>query len=145
MNSSKNYAYVQLLEEMNEKDHCCAGCDAWGVKLTPSHRIPRSRNLALLSDPRNVDWMCHRCHDLVEIGHYDELICGIEIVDYIMEVDYEFYCLKAFKRVRVLRQAAGDMGIYPAEVDLEFYQKVLNKKLKNGKIKKQYYSDGTPW
>lgn len=91
--------YRTVLQEIyEERDHCCAGCGTWSGRITPSHRVPRNRRIDLLTDKRNIDWMCDGCHELVEIGHYDKLDNGEDIVAYIREVDEEYYQIKISKR-----------------------------------------------
>lgn len=79
---------------MEERELCCAGCESYQGQRTFSHRIARSRRRDLIADKRNIDIMCATCADHVEAGRYHQLKNGQEILDYILEVDKEYYFIK---------------------------------------------------
>lgn len=88
-------AYQKVKAEiMKEREPCCAGCETYQGSRTFSHRIARSRRRDLIADKRNIDIMCPDCAAHVEAGRYNELINGQEILDYILEVDEEYYFIK---------------------------------------------------
>lgn len=87
--------YRALQQEIfEEREPVCAGCNRGDLRLTFSHRIPRSRNIELLIDKDNIDLMCHGCHEKVELGRFDELMNGEEIKEYLMRTDLVYYNLK---------------------------------------------------
>ena len=95
MNRPTKYQYRKTQRRILEtREHCCAGCGRYDLKLTFSHRIPRSRRIDLLTDPENIDLMCLDCHDKVKTGKYNELINGPEILAYIERMEPELYYLK---------------------------------------------------
>lgn len=81
-------------EIMEERDHCCAGCETWQGSITFSHRIPRSRRRDLIAEKENIDLMCPECAEKVETGKYKELQNGDSILEYIEIVDPEYYFIK---------------------------------------------------
>lgn len=86
--------YRKALQEiLEERPNYCEGC--WRPKpRTPSHRISRRRNILLLADKDNIDLYCHDCHELVELGRYEELRNGEQVKEYIKNKDYEYFLIK---------------------------------------------------
>jgi len=92
--------YSKLIKELGEELEYdfCVGCGRSDRVNDWSHRIPRSYRKDLICDRNNIDRMCRiRCHELVELGRFNELLNGDEIREYIMRMDYGYFAMKNFK------------------------------------------------
>ena len=86
-----------------ERGHYCTGCGrAEGdVPLSHSHLIPRSRcgRTHLVWDKRNITYHClsmgdrKGCHEIWESIERDKLLDYHKNLEYILEVDTEYYFL----------------------------------------------------
>lgn len=77
----------------------CRGCLTSRPPIDWSHHISQGRRPDLRADPRNMERMCRaKCHELVEIGKFDELLNGDEIQAYIEENDPGLLALKSLKK-----------------------------------------------
>ena len=84
-----------------ERGHFCEGCGKTesGVALSHSHIIPRSRRRDLITDKKNIQYLCLSmggrlgCHDKWESRNKDQLLCYHKNLEYILEVDTEYYFL----------------------------------------------------
>ena len=93
-------AYNELKEE---RGHYCTGCGrAEGdVPLSHSHLIPRSRcgRTHLVWDKRNITYHClsmdgrRGCHEIWESRNRHKLLDYHKNLEYILEVDTEYYFL----------------------------------------------------
>ena len=86
-------------EIASERGHYCSGCGKSNVPLSHSHLIPRSRRKDLVTDKRNITYHClsigeHKgCHDLWESKDRVKLLDYHKNMEYILEVDTEYYFL----------------------------------------------------
>ena len=86
-------------EISQERGHYCSGCGRSDVPLSHSHIIPRSRRPDLQTDKRNITYHClsmgerKGCHDIWEGINRDRLIDYHKNMEYILEVDPEYYFL----------------------------------------------------
>ena len=82
-----------------ERGHYCSGCGRSDVPLSHSHLIPRSRRPDLITDKRNITYHCLSmgertgCHDIWEGIKRDRLLDYPKNMEYILEVDPEYYFL----------------------------------------------------
>ena len=88
--------YNQISEE---RGHYCTGCGKTG-NLSHSHLIPRSRRKDLVTDKRNITYHCvigpngtKGCHQLWESKERTKLLDYCKNMEYILEVDTEYYFL----------------------------------------------------
>jgi len=87
--------YNQIAEE---RGHYCTGCGRT-TNLSHSHLIPRSRRKDLVADKRNITYHClsigeHKgCHDMWESKERVKLLDYCKNMEYILEVDTEYYFL----------------------------------------------------
>ena len=88
--------YNELSEE---RGHYCTGCGKTG-NLSHSHLIPRSRRKDLVTDKRNITYHCvigpngtKGCHQLWESKERVKLLDYHKNMEYILEVDTEYYFL----------------------------------------------------
>ena len=88
--------YNELSEE---RGHYCTGCGRTG-NLSHSHLIPRSRRKDLVTDKRNITYHCvigpngtKGCHQLWESKDRVKLLDYHKNMEYILEVDTEYYFL----------------------------------------------------
>ena len=87
--------YKEIAEE---RGHYCTGCGR-STNLSHSHIIPRSRRKDLVTDKRNITYHClsvgeHKgCHDMWESKERDKLLDYCKNMEYILEVDTEYYFL----------------------------------------------------
>ena len=88
--------YTQIAEE---RGHYCTGCGKTG-NLSHSHLIPRSRRKDLVTDKRNITYHCvvgpngtKGCHQLWESSERTKLLDYHKNMEYILEVDTEYYFL----------------------------------------------------
>jgi len=87
--------YNQIAEE---RGHYCTGCGRT-TNLSHSHLIPRSRRKDLVTDKRNITYHClsigeHKgCHDMWETKERVKLLDYCKNMEYILEVDTEYYFL----------------------------------------------------
>ena len=88
--------YNELSEE---RGHYCTGCGRTG-NLSHSHLIPRSRRKDLVTDKRNITYHCvigpngtKGCHQLWESKERTKLLDYCKNMEYILEVDTEYYFL----------------------------------------------------
>ena len=88
--------YNELSEE---RGHYCTGCGRTG-NLSHSHLIPRSRRKDLVTDKRNITYHCvigpngtKGCHQLWESKERVKLLDYHKNMEYILEVDTEYYFL----------------------------------------------------
>ena len=88
--------YNQIAEE---RGHYCTGCGKTG-NLSHSHLIPRSRRKDLITDKRNITYHCvigpngtKGCHQLWESKERTKLLDYHKNMEYILEVDTEYYFL----------------------------------------------------
>ena len=90
----KVYKEIEL-----ERGHYCSGCGRSDVPLSHSHLIPRSRRPDLITDKRNITYHCLSmggtvgCHDKWEGKQRIELLDYERNMNYIKEVDQEYYYL----------------------------------------------------
>jgi diadenosine tetraphosphate (Ap4A) HIT family hydrolase len=90
----KVYKEIEL-----ERGHYCSGCGRSDVPLSHSHLIPRSRRPDLITDKRNITYHCLSmgertgCHDIWEGIKRDRLLDYPKNMEYILEVDPEYYFL----------------------------------------------------
>ena len=87
--------YNQIAEE---RGHYCNGCGRSDVPLSHSHIIPRSRRPDLVTDKRNITYHClsldrKGCHDMWESKDRIKLLDYHKNMEYILEVDTEYYFL----------------------------------------------------
>lgn len=86
-------------EIMNERGHYCTGCGRSDVGLSNSHLIPRSRRRDLICDKRNITYHCvsagerKGCHEIWESRDKITLLDYHKNIEYILEVDPEYYFL----------------------------------------------------
>lgn len=86
-------------EIAEERGHYCSGCGRSDVPLSHSHLIPRSRRPDLITDKRNITYHCLSmggtvgCHDKWEGNQRVELLDYQSNMEYIKEVDKEYYYL----------------------------------------------------
>ena len=90
-----NKVYKEIKEE---RGHYCTGCGRSDVPLSFSHLIPRSRRSDLITDKRNITFHClslnrKGCHDMWESRDRIKLLDYHKNMDYILEVDTEYYFL----------------------------------------------------
>ena len=88
--------YNQIAEE---RGHYCTGCGKTG-NLSHSHIIPRSRRKDLVTDKRNITYHCvigpngtKGCHQMWESKDRTKLLDYHKNMEYILEVDTEYYFL----------------------------------------------------
>jgi hypothetical protein len=86
-------------EIAEERGHYCTGCGKTG-NLSHSHLIPRSRRKDLVTDKRNITYHClvgpngtKGCHQLWETKERTKLLDYCKNMEYILEVDTEYYFL----------------------------------------------------
>ena len=95
-NRKLSSVYKEIAEE---RGHYCSGCGKSNVPLSHSHLIPRSRRKDLVTDKRNITYHClsigdHKgCHDLWESKDRVKLLDYHKNMEYILEVDTEYYFL----------------------------------------------------
>ena len=94
INSQLKKVYKEL--EL-ERGHYCTGCGKTG-NLSHSHLIPRSRRPDLVTDKRNITYHClsldrKGCHDMWETKERIKLLDYHKNMEYILEVDTEYYFL----------------------------------------------------
>ena len=94
---NKVYASISF-----ERGHYCEGCGRTeaAVPLSHSHIIPRSRRSDLICDKDNIQYLClsmgdgrRGCHDIWESRDKKKLLCYHKNLEYILEVDTEYYFL----------------------------------------------------
>ena len=93
---NKVYAEISM-----ERGHFCEGCGRTegDVPLSHSHIIPRSRRGDLVCDKNNIQYLCLSmgervgCHTKWESRQKDQLLCYHKNLEYILEVDTEYYFL----------------------------------------------------
>ena len=88
--------YKEIAEE---RGHYCTGCGR-STNLSHSHLIPRSRRKDLVTDKRNITYHCivgpngtKGCHQLWESKERTKLLDYCKNMEYILEVDTEYYFL----------------------------------------------------
>ena len=88
------------MEIQSERGHYCSGCGRSGIGLSHSHLIPRSRRSDLITDKRDITYHCligHNgtkgCHELWESKDRHKLLDYHKNMEYILEVDTEYYFL----------------------------------------------------
>ena len=86
-------------EIADERGHYCTGCGR-PTNLSHSHLIPRSRRKDLVTDKRNITYHCvigpngtKGCHQLWESKERTKLLDYHKNMEYILEVDTEYYFL----------------------------------------------------
>jgi hypothetical protein len=86
-------------EIAEERGHYCTGCGRT-TNLSHSHIIPRSRRKDLVTDKRNITYHCivgpngtKGCHQLWESKERTKLLDYCKNMEYILEVDTEYYFL----------------------------------------------------
>ena len=83
----------------DERGHYCTGCGQSNIPLSHSHIIPRSRRADLITDKRNITYHCldtpnrKGCHTIWEGIKRDTLLDYPKNIEYILEVDTEYYFL----------------------------------------------------
>jgi len=87
--------YEQIAEETGRY---CKGCGRSDVPLSFSHLIPRSRRSDLITDKNNITLHClslerKGCHDIWESKDRVKLLDYHKNMEYILEVDTEYYFL----------------------------------------------------
>ena len=86
-------------EIASERGHYCNGCGRSDVPLSHSHVIPRSRRKDLVTSKDNIQYLCLSigertgCHQLWESKQRTKLLCYHSNMQYILEVDTEYYFL----------------------------------------------------
>lgn len=97
INKELRRVYTKLKEE---RGHYCTGCGRSGIPLSHSHIIPRSRRPDLVCDINNITYHCligHEggkgCHELWESKERYKLLDYHRNMEYILEVDSEYYYL----------------------------------------------------
>jgi len=92
----------KVYSEINfERGHYCEGCGRTeaDVPLSHSHIIPRSRRSDLICSKDNIQYLClsiggrRGCHELWESRDKSKLLCYHKNLEYILEVDTEYYFL----------------------------------------------------
>jgi hypothetical protein len=81
-------SYKKAKASKRDKTHgrvLCQGCFCCTCRLHPSHLAPRSAYPELIDDEKNIHWHCEVCHENHELGNYDDLQDGAEIVAYLEE------------------------------------------------------------
>ena len=82
-----------------ERPAYCTGCGRSDVPLSHSHLIPRSYNKSLETNKDNITYHCLSmgertgCHDIWEGIKRDRLLDYPKNMEYILEVDPEYYFL----------------------------------------------------
>ena len=84
-----------------ERGHYCEGCGRTeaAVPLSHSHIIPRSRRSDLICNKDNIQYLClsignrRGCHEIWESRNKTKLLCYHKNLEYILEVDTEYYFL----------------------------------------------------
>jgi len=84
-----------------ERGHYCEGCGRTeaAVPLSHSHIIPRSRRSDLICSKKNIQYLClsignrRGCHEIWESRDKTKLLCYHKNLEYILEVDTEYYFL----------------------------------------------------
>ena len=88
----KAYKWIAL-----ERGHYCTGCGRADVPLSHSHLIPRSRRADLSFDKANITYHClsmgerKGCHEIWESINKDKLLDYHKNLEYILEMDIEYY------------------------------------------------------
>ena len=96
VNKELKKVYQEIAEE---RGHYCTGCGRSDVPLSHSHIIPRSRRSDLVTDKRNITYHCldsngrKGCHTIWEGVKRDTLLDYPKNIEYILEVDVEYYYL----------------------------------------------------
>ena len=91
-----NKVYKEIAEE---RAAYCEGCGRSDVPLSHSHIIPRSRRGDLVCDKKNIQYLCLSlgervgCHSKWESRDKDKLLCYHKNLEYVLEVDTEYYFL----------------------------------------------------
>ena len=96
-----NKQLKKVYEEIaNERGSYCTGCGRsfMDVPLSHSHIIPVSRRKDLQLDKRNITYHClsierRGCHDMWETKERVKLLDYHKNMEYILEVDTEYYFL----------------------------------------------------
>ncbi len=97
-----NKKLKKVYEEISmERGHYCTGCgrSTIDVPLSFSHLIPRSRRKDLITDKRNITFHClsmgerRGCHEIWEGVNRHKLLDYHKNMEYILEVDTEYYFL----------------------------------------------------
>ena len=96
INNELSKVYMEILEE---RGHYCTGCGRT-TGLSHSHLIPRSRRPDLITDKRNITYHCligpansKGCHQMWESSERVKLLDYHKNIEYILEVDTEYYFL----------------------------------------------------
>ena len=93
--------YKKTLKEIVDSYHgrvYCKGCLTVTGRLSPSHRIARSRNISLIADKNNIDYCCETCHSNVESLDWHLLEFCEEIEAYVEENDSELFAMYLEKK-----------------------------------------------
>ena len=98
INKRLNKVYTEIAYE---RGHYCEGCGRTetAVPLSHSHIIPRSRRTDLICDKDNIQYLClsigsrKGCHEIWESRNKTKLLCYHKNLEYILEVDTEYYFL----------------------------------------------------
>ena len=86
-------------EIAEERGRYCCGCGRSDVPLSHSHIIPRSRRNDLITEKKNIQYLClsignrKGCHEIWESLDRTKLLCYHKNMEYILEVDTEYYFL----------------------------------------------------
>ena len=98
--SKENRALQKVYKQIAEdRGHYCTGCGRGDIALSHSHIIPRSRRFDLVCDKKNIQYLClsmgerKGCHEIWESRNKDKLLCYHKNLEYILEVDTEYYFL----------------------------------------------------
>ena len=104
--SSVNRELKKVYKEISEeRGHYCTGCGMSGdVSLSHSHLIPRSRRPDLVAQKDNITYHCldgidsngnsrKGCHTIWESNERYKLLDYHRNMEYILEVDTEYYFL----------------------------------------------------
>ena len=92
---------IQVYKTMREtRGQYCTGCGRSGIGLSHSHIIPRSRRPDLQTDINNITYHCligqdgtKGCHQMWECRDRIKLLDYHKNMEYILEVDNEYYFL----------------------------------------------------
>ena len=98
--SAVNRELKKVYKELSEsRGHYCTGCGRSDVSLSHSHLIPRSRRPDLVAQKDNITYHCldngerKGCHTIWESHERYKLLDYHRNMEYILEVDTEYYFL----------------------------------------------------
>lgn len=86
----KKKAYEQVTKDF------CEGCGAMHG-LTRSHTIGRNQRPDLIAEPKNITTLCFDCHESLERNHFWLLGNGREVIQSMLELDYQIGVNRIFR------------------------------------------------